>query len=64
MLSQTYLPIMILATTVATITATVTGKRAFGPNAINAPTAIPAAGQKTANPGLARKTRPSRAAKK
>ena len=60
--SEAILPIVILAMMVATTTATVTGKRTFGPNAINAPTAIPAAGQKTANPGLARKMRPSRAA--
>jgi len=40
------------------------GKRAPGPSAINAPTAIPAAGQKIATPGCARRAKPSRAARK
>jgi hypothetical protein len=42
-----------------------TRRRAFGPSAINAPMAIPAAGQKTATPpGLAREAKPNRAAMK
>ena len=57
-------PVMMRLQVVATATATATGRRAFGPNAINAPMAMPAAGQKTATPGLARKAKPNRPAAK
>src|SRR5262252_9385512 len=54
MASQGLLPIRTLQATVPRTTAAATGRRAFGPKAISAPTAMPAAGQNTATPGSAR----------
>jgi hypothetical protein len=49
--SHGLLPIVTLQATVPITTAADTGRRAFGPKAISAPTAMPAAGQNTATPG-------------
>src|SRR5262249_29479976 len=62
--SEATLPIATLARMVAIATAAATGKRAVGPNTIKAPTAMPAAGQNTATPGLVIKIKPRRAATK
>jgi hypothetical protein len=58
------LPIRIPDAIVAATTATATGKRAFGPSVMNAPTAMPAAGQKMGTPWLAPRRSPTLAAKK
>jgi hypothetical protein len=50
MASQGLLPIVREDAIVAVAIAAAIAKRAFRPNTINALTAIPAAGQKTANP--------------
>src|SRR5215813_3834314 len=62
--SPTLLPIIRLETTVATTTPAATENRPLGPHTINAATEIPAAGQNTDVPVLARRARPSRAAMK
>ena len=58
------LPIMRLQTVLAITTAAATGRRTPGPHTTSAPTAMPAAGQKTATPGSARRAKPSRPARK
>ncbi len=62
--SPVLLPIMRLEATVAITTAAATENRALGPQTINAATEIPAAGQNTDVPVLARRVRPSLAAMK
>jgi hypothetical protein len=62
--SHAFLPIMRLHAADAKKTETVTGTRVRGPKAVKAPTAMPAAGQKTAIPGSSRRAKPSRAARK
>jgi hypothetical protein len=64
MVRERLLPIRMPDAIVAATTAPVTGKRAFGPSAMNAPTAMPAAGQKMGTPWLAPRTSPTLAAKK
>src|SRR5262245_30788262 len=62
--SPAFRPIERPLTVDATSTAAATGRRALGPKAINAPAEMPAAGQKIANPGSTRRTKPSRLARK
>jgi hypothetical protein len=58
------LPIVRAAARVAMATEAEIAKRAFRPNKINAATAIPAAGQKTATSTWVRSAKPSPAARK
>jgi hypothetical protein len=62
--SHAFLPIVRPLAVDAIKTAAATGRRALGPKAINAPTEMPDAGQKTAKPGSTRRTKPSRPARK
>src|SRR5215470_16232644 len=64
MASHALRPIVRLHTMDARKTAAATDRRALGPKAINAPTEMPEAGQKIANPGSTRRTKPSRPARK